>query len=94
METLLTIVFVPIGAAISGAFVALWQKLNKKDETILELSRDNIALATAAKEDARDDVAQLMKAVDAIKVAAESVQSMAKMREDIIEIRSLLEGKG
>ncbi|QYJ00734.1 hypothetical protein KUV46_15600 [Thalassovita mediterranea] len=93
VETLLTIAIVPAFIGMGGAMAALWHKLGKRDETIMELARENITLATAAKQDAREDVAQLMKAVDAIKLATESVQGMAQMRDDIIEIRNLLEGR-
>lgn len=92
LETALVLAIIPAFGGMVAAIGALWSKLGKRDETIMELSRDNIALATAAKQDAREDVAQLMKAVDAIKTATESVQSMAQMREDIIEIRNMLEG--
>jgi hypothetical protein len=93
METLLAMAIVPAFGGMVGAIAAMWHKLGKRDETIMQMAQDNIALATAAKQDAREDVAQLMKAVDAIKAATESVQSMAQMREDIIEIRNLLEGR-
>ena len=93
LETALVLAIIPAFGGMVAAIGALWRKLGKRDETVMELSRDNIALATAAKQDAREDVAQLMKAVDAIKAATESVQSMAQMREDIIEIRNMLEDR-